>query len=313
MSLQKLERKYRMQDELLRTRAATQKGNLNTDLALFTAKFPWINIAWVNSYGTDIDTANAFPEDGTVMTDVKVLTADVNASVVEGRGVLQQLFRYAEITYPTDKVKQRVFGQDRYEKAVSDQEKMEKLLQHANGFADKLPYKTDLLAKGYTQPQIDNLFTLSENINAKNLLQEAAKSGRPVTTQERITVHNIVHDRMSTIALCAAEVFVGNPAKIQQYQVYPPAGANTTVEVHVTDGSNNISGLSVQILNYSGLPPQNTDASGLTGVFSIGNSPGDTIDIEVTGPGIINPNPQTFNDKDILEGQANVIEIVVTV
>jgi hypothetical protein len=310
---QEIKRGYTMQDELLLTRASTQKANLTTDLAQFTAKFPWINAAWLTSYQTDIDTADAVPLDNTVMTDVKVLTADVNASVAEGREALQQLYRYAEITYPTDNVKQRVFGQDRFVKARGDQEKMENLLEHANGFADKLPYKTDLIAKGYTQPQIDNLLTISDNINTKNLLQEAAKSGRPVSTQERIKVYNIVLGRMQTIKTCAEEVFVGNPAKIQQYLVYPPAGENTTVVAHVTDGTNNIAGVSVKILNYSGLPAELTDVSGNTPAFSIGNNPGDTIDIEVTGAGIINPSPQTFNDKDILEGEANVIEIVVTV
>jgi hypothetical protein len=48
-------------------------------------------------------------------------------------------------------------------------------------------------------------------------------------------------------------------------------------------------------------------------IFSIGISPGDIVDIKVTGAGIINPSPQTFSDKDILEGVANAIEIVVTV
>jgi hypothetical protein len=311
--MSEIKRLYSMEDELMLTRAATQKGNLQNDLAAFTAKFPWINAAYVTSYQTDITTADAIPRDNTVMTDVKVLTADVNASVVEGREALSQLFRYAEITYPTDKVRQRVFGQDLLAKARSDQEKMENLLEHANGFADKLPYKTDLIAKGYTQPQIDNLLTISDNINTKNLLQEAAKSSRPVSTQDRISVYNIVFERMQTISTCAQEVFEGNPAKIQQYQIYPPAGAPTSATMHVTDGTNNINGVSVKVLNFSGLPAEITDASGNTQPFPLGNSPGDTIDIEVTGAGIINPSPQTFNDKDILEGEDNTIEIVVTV
>src|SRR5438045_1687290 len=97
---QEIKRSYTMEDELMLTRAATQQGNLVNDLALFTAKFPWIIAAWATSYKTDIDTANAVPLDFTVAMDMKVLTADVNASVAEGRSALRQLFSYAEITYP---------------------------------------------------------------------------------------------------------------------------------------------------------------------------------------------------------------------
>lgn len=305
-------RLYSMEDELMLERAATQKGNLQTDQMLFAARFPWITPAYVASYGTDIATADALPLDGTVMSDLKVLTSDVNSTVTEGRGALQSLFRYAELTYPTDKARQRVFGQDQYAKASNDQSKMENLLEHANGMAGKVPYKADLLAKGYTQAQIDNLLTISNNINTKNLLQEAAKSNRPVTSQDRIKVYNIVFDRARTITTCAQEVFAGNAAKIEQYRIYPPSTAATSVVVHIIDGGGNVmAGLSVQILGTT-IAPQNTDATGTTPAFALGTNPTDTIDIEVSGASI-NPTTQTFTDQDILEGEVNVIEIVVTV
>lgn len=305
-------RLYKMEDELMLERAGTQKANLQTDLALFTAKFPWIDAAYATSYGTDIDTADAFPLDDTVMSNVKVLTSDVNASLVEGRNALSTLFSYAEFAYPTDKARQRVFGQDQMDKARSDQNKMENLLEHAHSFADKVPYKTDLIAKGYTQLQIDALLTISDNINTKNLLQEGAKSNRPVTTHDRIKVYNIVFARMRDVSKAAQVVFAGNAAKIEQYRAYPPgSGAPTSAIVHVTDGTNSISGLAVRILNTT-IPSQNTDIGGMTGAFELGSNPSDTLDFEVSGAGI-NPGSQVFNDKDILEGEENVIELVVTV
>ena len=140
-------RLYNMEDELLLTRAETQKNNLVSDLALFTARFPWINAAYVTSYESDINTANAVPQDNTVMTNIKVLTADVNASVGEGKSALNILFLFGEITYPNDKVRQRVFGQDQMEKARNDQEKMMNLLEHANSFANIVPFKPICLAE----------------------------------------------------------------------------------------------------------------------------------------------------------------------
>ena len=301
-----------MEDELMLQRAGVQKGNLQTDLALFTAKFPWLDMVYVTSYGTDIATADAFPLDNTVMSDVKVLTSDVNASVAEGRSALQSLFRYAKLAYPTDSARENVFGQNQMRKASNDQQKMENLLEHANGMANKLPYKTDLINKGYSQLQIDGLLTISNNINTKNLLQEGAKSNRPVTTQDRIKVDNIVFSRMRVVSTCAQEVFVGNAAKIEQYQLYPPgSGAPTSAAVHITDGTNNMAGLSVKVLGTS-IPAETTDAVGLAPAFALGSNPPDTIDLEVSDASI-NPTTQTFNDIAILEGEANVIEIVVTV
>ena len=214
-------RLYNIEDEVMLTRGQAQKTNLETDLAQFTARFPWLNAAYVTSYQTDLDTADAFPADDTVMTDLKVLTADVNASAVEGKGALNILFLFAKITYPNDKVRQRVFGQDLMEKARQDQEKMEDLLEHANSFADKNPYKADLLAKGYTQLEIDGLLTISNNINTKNRLHESAKVNRPVTTQDRVIVYNTVFERIRTVSTCAQVVFAGNAAKIEQYRAYP--------------------------------------------------------------------------------------------
>lgn len=308
-----VKRLYTMEDELMLERAGTRHINLTADLALFTAKFPWINPAYIASYGTDIATADAFPLDNTVMSDVKVLSADVNSTVEEGRGALQSLFRYAEFAYPTDTARQRVFGQDQYDKARKDSGKMENLLEHANGMADKVPYKAALLGKGYTQAQIDNLLIISDNINTKNLLQEAAKSSRPVTSQDRIKVYNIVWRRDQDISTAAQEVFAGNAAKIEQYQLYPPtSGAPTSAEVHISDGGGNVmAGLSVKVLGTT-IPAETTDASGTAPAFALGSNPTDTIDLEVSGA-TINPTVQTFNDQPILEGEVNAIEIVVTV
>ena len=83
-----VKRLYTMEDELMLERAGTRHINLQADAALFTAKFPWIDAVYITSYGTDIATADAFPLDNTVMSDVKVLSADVNSTVEEGRGAL---------------------------------------------------------------------------------------------------------------------------------------------------------------------------------------------------------------------------------
>lgn len=305
-----IKRLFNIEDELLLTRAQTQKDAANGDLTLFTARFPWFTAAYLTSYQTDIDTAEAFPEDATVMTDIKVLTADVNASVDEGKANVAALFLYAELTYPNDKVKQRVFGQDRMDKARTDQEKMINLLEHAHSFANKDPYKTDLLAKGYTQTEIDGLLTVADNIRDKNRLQENAKASRPVTTQDRIGVYNTVFNRMNTVYKCAQVVFVGNAAKIEQYRVYPPlATATTTAQVHTINASTseNLPGLTVQVLDTS--LEAITNAEGKA-TFDLGATPPDSISLRISGSSI---TTQVFNDLPVIAGEVNVFEIEVVV
>lgn len=306
---EEITRLYNIEDELLLTRAQTQKDALSTDLASFTARFPWIVTAYLTSYQTDIDTAEAFPDDDTVMTDIKVLTSDVNASVAEGKSNLNILFLYSEITYPDDKVKQRVFGQDRMEKARNDQEKMMNLLEHANSFADKNPYKADLLAKGYTQVEIDALLTVADNIRDKNRLQENAKASRPVTTQDRIIVYNTVFSRMRLIFKCAQVVFAGNAAKIEQYRVYPPQAtpSATTLSIHASNASTgeNFANLTVTVAGTA--LTDITDDGGIANL-DLGVISDETVTLEVTNDGI---DPQTFSNLPIIPGEDNVIELEV--
>ncbi len=303
-------RAYNMEDELMLTRAQTQKNNLLADLALFTARFPWLTSTYVTNYQTDIDTADAVPLDESLMTDIKVLTSDLNASMDEAKTQLRILFLYAEITYPADKVKQRVFGQDQMDRARNDQEKMENLLEHANSFADKAPYKTDLIAKGYTQTEIDALLTTSDNINTKNRLQENAKSSRPVTTQDRIQVYNTVFSHMPLISKCAQVVFAGNPAKIEQYRVYPPGTSTTTrVDVKTSNSETNepIPALTIKITNVD-IDAAITNDGGIASFnFGTADVP-EALDIEVSGEVVAT---QSFLAQPILQGEDNLIELAV--
>lgn len=306
---EEINRLYNMEDELMLTRAQTQKNNLNTDLALFTARFPWLTAAYVTGYQTDIDTADVVPLDNSVITDIKVLTADVAASMTESKANLKALFLYGEITYPKDAVKQRVFGQDLMDKARNDQEKMQNLLEHANSFANKAPYKADLLAKGYTQVEIDALLTNANNIRTKNRLQEDAIASRPVTTQDRVIVYNTVFEHMPLISKCAQVVFAGNPAKIEQYRVYAPGNAtSTTVAVKTIDADGlPVPNLTVKLTNTD-VESQISNEGGFAN-FNLGSTDlPDTIDIEVSSATI--PS-QSFPGNAILKGEENLIELVI--
>ncbi len=298
-------REYSMEDELMTTRAAVKKAFLLDNFADFQVKFPFVNLGYVTSYGTDINTALNFQTDTEQVDLIKVLTEDVEASVDEGADALNTLDNYAKITYKDSPAKQRVFGQDKWEKARNDQEKMSTALKVANKFANEDPYKTALIAKGYTQTQIDNLLTIADNIDTKNLLQETAKAGRPVVTDDRIRVHNIVWQRDQDLKIMAEEVYPSDPAKRAIFLLYPSTagGAETTVTVHLVKALVPQQGLQVELTNTD-LVPQTSNAEG-NAVFTSVNMP-EAVDVLVhlTGGGTA-----TRDNAAVIQGEENLIEM----
>jgi hypothetical protein len=264
--------------EAMQTRAQVFHGNLTDQLADFQAKFPWIDAPYLLSFNSDIATSKSFQIDQSVQNSLRVITEDINASVAEGMRGLDGLDIYARLAFPDSRAKQRVFGQDTWDKARDDQEKMISALTLANSFADAAPYKAALLAKGMTQGDIDNLATVAANIELKNTLQEKAKSGRPVTTEDRIQVNNIVWKRMQTISICSELVWRDDYARRIQYLLYPHTtqGPSATREGDVNSGS--FVNIDISGITFT---PQTTVSIFVTGSsmrfyfsFGAGNPPG---------------------------------------
>ena len=299
-------RNYTMEDEEMQVRAKTKYDLLLAgDLAAFTAKFPWFDAAYIASFLADINTAKAFPPDGAIMSNIKVLTEDIGTSMTEGMRALRTIDIYAQLTYKTETAKQRVFGQDRWDAARNDQEKMRTALEVCYGFANGAPYKAALMGKGLTQPDIDALNTIADNIDTKNALQEAAIAGRPVSTQDRINVNNIVYDRCAEIALCALLVFRDNPAKLGEYRLYAPnSGANTKVIVHVSKGGNPVTDAKVHLKNTP-LAAQLVDSNGDAGFESV-NMP-DLLDIDISS---VLLGPLALLNQPVSVGDTNTIDAV---
>lgn len=298
-------RNYNMEDELLETRAQVKHDLLaGGELANFTAKFPAIDATWLTSFATDIATAKNFPADNSVILNIRVLTEDVNASCAEGFVALDRLDLYAKIAFPTSPAKQRVFGQDSWQSARGDQEKTRRALLTAFGFADNATYKTPLTAAGMLAADITVLNTIAGNIDLKNGLQESALAGRPVTTEERIQVHNVVFAKMGLLKIMSEEVYRGDPAKINWFNLYPPATPpSTTVTIKVVQGGVERVGATVTISSPP-LAPQDTNDGGKVTFTSVAFN--DSLDFTVNDPtlGLL-----TITGKAILLGEVNDLEV----
>lgn len=306
-----INREYNLEDEAMLVRAEVMHTQLVADLAAFTAKFPFIDAAYEAAMAATINTANALPLDNQVVSNLKVLTEDVNAQVILGRSALKALGIYAKLTYPDSEARQRSFGQDQWADAYNDQEKMMNALEQAHAQAIAAPYATDLDLKGFTATDAANLATIATAIRTRNNLQENAKNNRPVSTQDRVIQYNSVWDIMKEVNLASQVVFADNPAKLESYLLYGGSntGANTIVNVTVnTTGTGDpMANASVQIIG-SGLVPQTTDANGQCTFASVNIA--ELISLEITSEGAtitevpdLNVNTGTTNDF-VVEAEA---------
>ncbi len=221
---QEIERVFGLPDDEMLERAQVFHDRLSPELASFTARFPWLDATWLTAFQNDITAADQFPKDESVTLDIKILTGDVNSAMQQGYAALQALGGYAKLAYPTDISRQRGFGQQYWRDAYSNTLKLQEALELAYAKADDATLKPALLAKGYTQADIDQLETLAMELQTKNGLQEAAKIGRKVSRHDRVSLLNVVWDHMRTVNICASVVWAADAARMEQYQLYPSAG-----------------------------------------------------------------------------------------
>ncbi len=229
-----LKRNFRIGDAMMLERAQVFADMLDTELPAFTARFPWMDAAWLGQLRSDIDAAAAFPNDQSVMLDIKVLTADLDTAMKMGYAALRTLAGYARLAWPHERARQRVFGQDGWIAALHSSQRMQEAIELAHSLAGSPELLPDLMAKGYLQADLDELITLSEQIRLANLQQEAAKHDRQVTSHDRVAQLNRVWGHMQTLNTCASIVWAADAERMGRYDLYPMGFRNRRKAV--TDG-----------------------------------------------------------------------------
>lgn len=213
-------RAFTMSDNVLLQSAGVFHGCLSAELGSFTARFPWLDAAWLAAFGVEIATANAFPADMSIRLDVGVISSDLRMAMNQGYGALKALAGYATLAWPTDLSRQRAFGQDNWPAARPNTLRLIEAIELAHGTAQDADFKPLLLGKGCTQAAIDQLATLAIELRDRNNLLEAAKADRKVKRHDRIVLLNTVWERMTTLTTCATVVWPTDAARRAQYQRY---------------------------------------------------------------------------------------------
>ncbi|MEP7170701.1 MAG: hypothetical protein ABI855_15130 [Bacteroidota bacterium] len=215
----KIIRNYHLSDGKMLMRAETVLKHLKKEHSLFIEKFPWLDDGYITGIENDIEAARKCSSDYTVNIEKKV-TAGKKPFMEEAKKSLKILFKFAIITYPENKKKQKIFGQSRMGKARNNFPEMVNLLEYAYSIANKNPVKNDLLSRGYEQNEIDELQIIADKLSDKNIDHDAAKIERPVSTVERTGLLNAAFHHIWIMNKCAQVVFMKDPARIKLYKIY---------------------------------------------------------------------------------------------
>jgi hypothetical protein len=214
------QREFNYTDDEMLQKAQVFHDVFITDENDFENLFPMFADPYKVEFQTAIDLADAQPSVSEIEAPITVITNNLNNAMEPGRKALQRLFIYADLTW-NDKVKTRSLGKNDYNKARGSQIKLRELLEKAHRLIDNDPQKAEIIAKGYTQADIDELETLMQTIHDLNQQQELMLSNRVNSTKARIDAMNVVWDYMSEISKASKVVFEDNPAKLSQYLLYP--------------------------------------------------------------------------------------------
>jgi hypothetical protein len=95
------------------------------------------------------------------------------------------------------------------------------LLLLANSKAESAQYKSELLAAGFGQADIDELATLAAELLAAKRAQEEWKSGGAARSERRIEALNDVWAFMRKISEVARDIYVNSPAMRVLFAIYP--------------------------------------------------------------------------------------------
>jgi hypothetical protein len=216
-----IKRNYNYDDLKMLEKSQVFHDSFVKDKADFITAFPMFEDPFASDFQDAITAANALPDNLEVVQGIGIITEQIDIQMELARKAMQKLLLYVRVAFDKSKQKSKVFGSDEFIKAYNNPFKMRDLLEKANRLAEISENKTALLAAGYSQPDIDGLLTISEELGEKITEREDLKSERLTKTEERLTAYNLVWSYLVKISEASKVVYSDSPAKLHEYLLYP--------------------------------------------------------------------------------------------
>ena len=165
----------------------------------------------------EIDAARLVKKDEVVLDEQVEETDEVKGKLVECSDYFKGMKLVIEEAFPNNKAVWNQFGYNDYRAASRSQGRMIQFMEMLYLTSDK--YKTELIAKGFTQAKIDMILQLKDELRQEQIEQEVAKKERPLKTQERILLLNKPWIRIRKIHRASKVIYKDNYAKLNEYEL----------------------------------------------------------------------------------------------
>jgi hypothetical protein len=181
----------------------------------FTAYDLMFDALYATALNTEINDAEALPDDPIVLGQQKALTEQVIANMVLARDIFQHIKRFVKKAFPDSPAVWDEFGFSRYDEARNLQSKMILFLRDLHVTADK--YKAELIAVNYTQLMIDEILTIHGQLSSSDSSQEVKKETRSVDTQARVEAYNVLYVKGADLCESGQYIYRSDPAKYNMF------------------------------------------------------------------------------------------------
>ncbi len=216
-----LKRNYIKADRIMLEQSQGFHDLLAENLAFFTAKYPFIDAAYLLKFQSDIDAANAVMNDREIVEEISDDASVMAGFIAVGKAKYMNLITIARFTYPDNPTMINRFGLPEYEEYSRVHTLFPILLDQAHDLANEPAIKALLLAKGLTATDITDIDAVSTSIKNENKLLFSEKKKRSPITQERVSKSNVVWGTMSQISDCSKILYFDNYAMYHSFLLYP--------------------------------------------------------------------------------------------
>lgn len=188
------------------------------DIAKITAFDTKIDLPFLTLCGTRLTAAKGILTDEMVMDQVTQKSQALKNLLNDCRNGFQDVKHFVEKAFPNDKGVKKEFGYDDYEDARKSQPKMIVFMKMLATTVGK--YSVQLTAQGMPAALPTRITNLSKDIELANKEQEVSKSGRTITTQERVTSYNAVWKDLQVICSAGKRAHINDYARYRRYILY---------------------------------------------------------------------------------------------
>ena len=215
---QEIQRLYSKSDPEMLEEATVKETFAAEDITKITGFDTKIDLPFLTTCGTRLTASKAILTDEMVMDQVTQKSQVLKNLLNDCRNGFQDVKHFVEKAFPNDKGVKKEFGYDDYEDARTSQPKMIVFMKMLATTVGK--YSVQLTAQGMPAALPTRITNLSKDIELANKEQEVSKSGRTITTQERINAYNNVWKDLQVICSAGKRAHINDYARYRRYILY---------------------------------------------------------------------------------------------